>query len=66
MISKRAPRLLQREHGKKDIIPSIVLLLVGIYLAGREFNYINYEISYFSLIVMVIGILLFIRNIGSH
>lgn len=66
MISKRALRLLQREHGKKDYITSIVLLLVGIYLAGTEFNYINYEINYFSLIVLAIGLLLFIRNIGSH
>ncbi|MDD5651471.1 MAG: hypothetical protein PHF86_13835 [Candidatus Nanoarchaeia archaeon] len=66
MISKRALRLLQREHGKKDYISSIVLLLVGIYLAGTEFGYIDYKITFFSLIVLIMGVLLFIRNISSH
>ncbi|MBU0929593.1 MAG: hypothetical protein KJ623_00805 [Nanoarchaeota archaeon] len=66
MVSKRIIGMLQREHGKKDMLSSFVLLLIGAYMYANEINYINYDIKYFSLIVLVIGALLFIRSLASH
>lgn len=65
MISKRLLGVMKRETNRKDIVSSLVLLAVGIYLFAKEYGYTDYEINYFSLIVLAVGILLFIRSL-SH
>lgn len=66
MASKHFLRNLQREmHGKKDIVSSLILLLVGAYLYGKEINYLDFEIPYFSLMVLVLGVLLFLRSLSK-
>ena len=63
MVSKFLLRKLERESHKKDPVAAIVLILVGIYLYGNEIGYFNFQIKYFSLIVLIVGVLLFIMNI---
>jgi len=64
MVSKFLLKKLEREsHGKKDPLAALILVLVGIYLYGNEIGYFNFEIKYFSLIVLIVGVLLFIMNV---
>ena len=50
-------------HGRRDYLSSIALILVGVYLYGNEINYFSLQIPYFSLIVLAVGAILFIKNI---
>lgn len=63
MVSKFLLRKLERESHKKDPLAALILVLVGIYLYGNEIGYFSFEIKYFSLIVLIVGVLLFIMNI---
>ncbi len=63
MVSKFLMKRLEREAHKKDPLTALILVLVGVYLYGNEIGYFSFNIPYFSLIVLVVGVLLFLINV---